>query len=431
MVRNLSFLFFFCCAAFAEDFKFSPTANLQLSSQYSPFGESHNRNLQFLDLRAGARLSKSRAYQFQFSGLAHYDPWNKSKSEQHWFDAPEAYFQWKPDALLRLQAGWNTFRWGVTDGFNPLDVVNARRYANPLSAEKLGAFSLALNSSFGESSAEMIYIPVQRKSILPGAESRWLPREFLQNQSINGTYFLIPNHLNYYFKTDQELNNALKNNFGLRFSTHFPALDLSVIAFDGAAPTPATNLSLSGSVVELLPNLVIQADPKIGIKPVYHRQSTAGASATYALADYIFRLQAAYTKPHLKRSDLPGASQEYVAGVERSFALDSHKLILISELSYAKHADAASNLITSLSRMFDRSVMLAARYSYGDSFSLLGNILIDTKYHSQLLRLEATEALSDSWKLSGSAESFSGPLGSPLGNYRNNDSLQLSLKFFL
>lgn len=430
-MRKIIFLIFFSCAAFAEDFKFSPTANLQMSSQYSPFGTSHNRNIHFLDLRAAARLSQTRAYQFQFTGLAHYDPWNKSKSEQYWFDAPEAYFQWKPDALFRLQAGWNTFRWGVTDGFNPLDVVNARRYANPLSAEKLGAFSLALNSSFGDSVAELIYIPIQRKSILPGAESRWLPREFLQNQSINGTYFLIPSNLNYYFKEDQELNHALKNNFGLRFSTHFPDLDLSFIAFDGAAPTPTTNLSLSGSVVELLPNLVIQADPKIGIKPVYHRQSTAGASLTYALADFIFRFEGAYTKPHIKRGDLPGESQEYVAGLEHSISKDSHKVIVIGELSYAKHADAASNLITSLSRMFDRSVMLAARYTYGESFSLLGNIIIDTKYHSQLLRLEATEALSDSWKLSGTVESFSGPLGSPIGTYRNNDRAQLSLKFFL
>jgi hypothetical protein len=143
------------------------------------------------------------------------------------------------------------------------------------------------------------------------------------------------------------------------------------------------------------------------------------------------RFESAFTRPHNKRTDLPAASQEYVAGLEKTFEGDSHRLMLLIEGSYAKREDSPSNLITSLGRMFDRSVMLAARYSYGEGFTLLGNVLLDTKYHSQLLKLEATKSITESWKLVGSAESFMGPLGSPIGTYRNNDRASLSLKFFL
>lgn len=229
---------------------------------------------------------------FRVSPVLQADPFNNSSSERYWADLPEGYFQIKSlgsigKSLGGFVVGFNTFTWGVTDVYNPLDIVSARRWEDPLNSEKLGAPSVSFHTEIAGVSIQGIYIPFQRKSILPGDNSRWLPRTPFQAQTglFEGQVATVlpPPTLDYQYLDDQTLNNALTNNFGVRLETHLPSLDLSFVAFDGAAPLPATDLNLTGTVTDVSDQIMIASGSLIGISPVYYRQFVGGASATYAL----------------------------------------------------------------------------------------------------------------------------------------------------
>ena len=149
-----------------------------------------------------------------------------------------------------VQIGFNTFTWGVTDGYNPVDVVSARRYEDPFNSTKLGAFSLLGRLDFGGVLFEGIYIPWQRASLLPGDNSRWLPRELGGPIQYQGLTTDLPASPLFRFGDKIEYDSALKNNLGLRVSSHFLGIDAAGYVFDGAATVPSVFYTLNIDATE-------------------------------------------------------------------------------------------------------------------------------------------------------------------------------------
>jgi hypothetical protein len=429
--------------AFADGLEFDPHVDLRLTEQMYPdnispvvnqFFEIGNLQLP-TEVRYGSMLSFKMRPEFQVN------PASDSIPERYWAELPEGYFQIKPlagDPTLRIQLGFNTFTWGVTDGYNPLDVVSAARYEDPLNPEKLGAASLAVHAELpgGVLSFDGIYIPRQRQSILPGNNSRWLPREQFQSESVNSQNYLativLPSNEQFGLSSDQVLSNALDSNFGFKMDAHLPSLDLSAMFFDGAAPLPATDVSLSGGgTFTSINTITINADPFIGIRPVYYRQIMTGGSLVYALGEFIIRGEAALTRVVSKRSDLPSLSNEYVGEIEHTFPIEAGTLTALVEGTYAQHSETVDPTLVSLSRVFDRAVAVGAHYSPNSSLTAGMLALLDTEFHGELIRLEISDALSDSFKLSGTGELLQGADGSPVGTYRYNSRALVSLKYAL
>lgn len=400
-----------------------------------------NRFLETARFSFDDTLKYQKTFRVKFTPLIQADPLNYSPSERYWFDVPNGYFQILSSGFT-IQVGYNTFNWGVTDGFNPLDVVSARRYQDPFAPDKLGAPSISVKKEMGKFSIEGLFIPFQRKSILPGVNSRWLPRQVFSTNSFTvpasfpgggsgSALIYLPNDLSYSFQSDEEVDRALENNFGFRTQINglLPGLDVSLEGFEGAGSTPAILVGASGNVLSETSNLiVIQANPLVNLTPVYYRQYVYGGSMVYAHFGMIFRTEAAFTRLISKSVGLPGDSEEYVLGIEKPIPIGGQDLTLLLMGTYARHADPISNSTTSLNRIFDRAVILGGRYSFSERLTVLASGLYDTESHGELAHVEASYGLTDASKIGIAGDALWGSPETPLGTYRLNDRASVSLK---
>ena len=418
------------------------------NSEYYPFTVGKNLGQFFEKIRIeGSSEVTSDVFRFRAKPIFDYDPLADSKSDRYWIDAPEAYFQWKPNfsdtVAYDLQMGLNTVTWGVTDAFNPLDIVNPNRYTDPLNPQKIGSPSIIFHINHPVLSIEGIYIPVQRKSVLPGVNSRWLPRDSFESRQIqvagdgqgfNGPVTILPpDAVTFNYDRDEVVGNALKNNFGARIESHFAGFDLSLVAFEGAAPVPDTQLDLNNAEYEIrgFDPLTLQVISAIRLKPVYYRQFVWGGSLVYGMEQFIFRAEAAFTRIRSHREELPSLSNEYAAELEHDFPLGKGKLTGIIEGTYAQHPEAPNASSASLPRVFDQAAIVIARYEPVEKTTITASLLYDTRYKGKLARLDYTESLSDQWKISCTADYLSGPKSTPVGTYDKNSRLIFGLTYML
>jgi len=179
---------FLSSAGAGAEWKSSVSADATLEGLYWSSGAlspENNRARAVATLRIPATIRNGRAIRFRFLPLVQSDHLSPSKKERFFWDAQEAYLQLQC-LPWTIQAGFNVQSWGDTDVFNPLDVVNARRYYDPFRSEKLGAAGLLLKREWELFFAEAIYIPRQRETLLPGDNSRWLPRDVYKSRSFEG-----------------------------------------------------------------------------------------------------------------------------------------------------------------------------------------------------------------------------------------------------
>lgn len=417
------------------ELKFSKSLNLDAQGLFYPYAVSSHTNdslgIVKGELNTSLRVGRSILVKFRPTGT--FDPANKSVSEQYYADVPEGYVQYRhslgDSATSYTQLGWNTFTWGVTDGYNPVDVVNARRYADPLRSEKLGAFAITEKLDFDGFLMEGIFIPKQRRSLLPGAGSRWIPRDIPRELTQDGATYLIPANHSFYFRDDLIYDDALENNFGLRMGLKALGIDMGAYYFHGASAVPATQLRITGTVVSILPTQIIDGNPEIGLRPIYYKNNVYGGSMVFPLSDFLFRVEAAYTKPTRTAPKLPVSSFESVFEIEHTIAGEKQSVTLIGLLTYADHQDPqGSQSSTSLTRMFSRGVALGARYQPMESLLAELFAVLDTKYGGQLFKLESVKTLNDQWKVYAGGEIFAGKNTTPIGVYRKNDRMWAGLR---
>ncbi len=147
-----------------------------------------------LDLNGKTKFTKKLRFQYRLFALANFE--SKSSPEKAYGDVPEAYLDFKMASSARLRLGMNTVNWAVTDVSSPSDVVNPLAIFHPLRIYKRGSPMLELQYDKEVLGVHAIYIPRQRRSLLPSEDSRWLPRQFLVNLSYNGEEIEILPFLN-------------------------------------------------------------------------------------------------------------------------------------------------------------------------------------------------------------------------------------------
>jgi hypothetical protein len=407
----------------------SLTTDTKIESVYWPktYGENTNNRLNRLELIPTLTGKFSNSYRFYFKPNFLLDPENKSKEEQIFFDVSEAYFKYKGDTTS-VQVGRNLLNWGVTDGYNPLDVVNARQYYDPLHSVKLGAQSLLFSHSSEISEQELIYIPKNQSPILPGTHSRWLPRQIYIPRTLdNNVVLLLPDNLSYTYESRETLNKALDNNLGLRLQWHLGAIDLSFSGFEGVASFPIVQPKVSGTVIQISPKLILQTDPDIVLGTKNYRQRVGGFSWVSSQLGFLFKYATSHSQSMGDDPLLPGWTHESIVGLEKNFTLGSEGLLVgilqHSFIDTEKKND--SNL--SVTEIFRSAWMAGGRFSWGDTWTLTALTLYDSLRYSHLQRYSVARRIRDAWTLQLSAELISGHEDTPLGVYNDNDNYRLSL----
>lgn len=344
----------------------------------APYGEDTNNTLNRLALIPTLTGKFGSTYRLFVKPNFQWDPENKSTEERVFFDMGETYFKIRGESTS-LQIGSSLVNWGVTDGYNPMDIVNPRQYYDPLRSVKLGAASLLLSHNTEKSEQELIYIPKNRASILPGTHSRWLPRQIYIPRSIdNNVVLLLPEDLRYTYESRQTLNNALDNNVGLRLQWHLGAVDLSFTGFDGAATFPIIQPEVTGTVIAISPLIILQTDPDVKLHLKTYRQRVGGFSWVSSQWNFLFKYATNYSQSLGDDPLLPGWTHENILGLEKNFNLGKEGLLVaILQYSYINtEKENDSNL--SVTEIFRRSWIAGGRFSWGDNWTFTALGLYDS-----------------------------------------------------
>jgi len=333
------------------------------------------------------------------------------------------------DSIFTL--GFNTYSWGVTDGYNPLDIINPRDFTNPLHAKKMGSFGLHISQTLSSSlQVEALYIPVQTASRLPAEKSRWLPRRvFLPAAS--DIQVLLPEHVNYSIRENEDLN-ALHHNMGARLLFTEGSREWGLIFFDGMSSTPVIRADIKLTPVNLSSGIRLALDPNIVGTPVYYRVQTTGASLVWSFESVIVRLQSAYTHVRSKSdwNDLPSWSQENIWALEKTTNLGNWSLTGLLQGTYNVRP-TSSGSSAGLTELLDRAIMVGLRASPSltwESYVFAG---MDTKGQGSLVGASISHTMSERTKLELRGDFLQGPDTSWVGTYRDNDEIFLTFSYLL
>jgi hypothetical protein len=407
----------------------SLTSDAKVESVYwsQPYGVDTNNTLNRLSLIPTLTGKFGDRYRLYFKPYFQWDPQNKSTEEQAFFDIGELYFKLRGETTS-LQIGSNILNWGVTDGYNPMDIVNMRQYFDPLHSVKLGVGSLLFSHSTEKAEQELIYIPKNRESILPGTQSRWLPRQIYIPRTVdNNVVLLLPDDLRYSYESREVLDHALDNNVGLRLQWHLGFVDLSMTGYEGVAQFPIIQPEVTGTVIQISPLIVLQTDPDVKLRTKYYRQRAGGFSWVSNQWNFLLKYATNYSQSLSDDSLAPGWTHENIVGLEKNFNIGSEGL-LVAILQYSfidTQKENDSNL--SVTEIFRRSWMAGGRFSWGDNWTVTALGLYDTLRYSNFQQYAIARRFFDAWTLQLSAELISGHSYTPLGVYNDNDNYRLSL----
>ncbi|WP_413944757.1 hypothetical protein [Bdellovibrio sp. HCB-162] len=401
----------------------------KLDVTYFPevYGEDTNQEFYKLELDPIYNWKYKDFFRFYLKPTFIADPNNKSDEEKYFFDLSEAYIRYQTESFS-IKAGNNIFTWGVTDGYNPLDVINSRQYFDPLHSRKLGATSLVYAHTFDNWDLEAVYIPKNRGSTMPGPQSRWLPREvFVPETPDNDIVLLLPKTLRYSYTSRQDLDHALDNNAALRIQRRGSFIDLGLTYFEGVASFPLVQPMVTGTIVQVSPKTVVQVDPDVVLNTKNYRIRQGGFTFVSNQWDFLFKYATAYTQSLGDDKNLPGWTHENVLGFEKTFNIGSDAvLIAILQHSFiSSERENDSNL--SYTEIFRRAWMLGGRMTWKEvwNFSLLG--LYDQIHGSNYEEVTLGRRFFDAWLVSLTASLIQGPSDTPLGVYEKNDSYTLSV----
>jgi len=430
----------FCSSAKAE-WKGSANFDATAEGLYWTSGTvgPDSRNIRGIGtVKIPASLRYNRSLRLRVQPLVQWDPDNPSKNERYYQDLQEGYLQLQ-SLPWTLQAGYNTQTWGDTDVFNPLDVVNARRFFDPFRSEKMGAATLLAKYEWEKVFLEALWIPEQRKTLVPGSNSRWLPRDVYKSRSFQESTtvgeLILPNDLTYDYQAAIEQDRALSHNFGARAKFRFPGFDCTIAGFEGASTAPAVNIRFVSYTIDPIKpgDTTIRAhvDPGTGLtlRAIYYKTRMVGTSFVWVAGGFLIKGAAAYTKviSRLPASLLPRDSQENVLGLERTFSVGSGTLTALAQGTYIQHKERMDSNSISLSRMFDKAAMAGIRWAPTEKFTVQASFLYDLLYTGHFEHLDLGYKIADGWNAKLAGDLLGGKTGTPLGTYDRNDRLTISL----
>lgn len=378
-------------------------------------------------LRPQLDLKLNRKYQIHLKPILRFNSSTEETPERLFLNVQEAYWEAKGDTV-RVKLGQNVYHWGVLDGYSTMDVVNGRVLFNPLFADKRGAPTVDVQYDAGPLQIQALYIPVQARTLFPSADSRWLPREVLVNASSEQETVLLPTSFKYYYPGTQELDNALKHNYGLRFSGRHEDIDAALVYFEGSSITPQVRPILEADVVSIQPNILL-GKSDIGLIPVYYRQRTAGLSLIWAPSDFVFKFESTYISTISKDPIVPPWLWQSGLGVEYPWSIGETTITFVAQGYHGENKDLKDNMLSSSTRLFDNAGLLAARVAFPSDTNLLLSSVFDFASGGNYMRFQLDRKFYDHFKMEFMGDFLQGKSGSLLGTYTKNDRLNLRISY--
>jgi hypothetical protein len=416
-------------AALAAESPWDLGADLRFETVAWPqaYGENTNSSLNRLQLIPTLTGKPSVLLRFYFKPELFWDPQNNSPEERLFLNLGEAYVRLQGETTS-LQLGSNIVNWGVTDGYNPLDVVNSRQYFDPLHSKKLGAVGAILSHATEASDQALIFIPENQASMLPGTESRWLPRQVFIPWSPDANEILIlPDTLRYHYRSPEVLDRALSNNVAARLQWHWSGIDVGVIGYEGVASFPILQPEITGTIEQVSPRVIIRTDPDVILRVKQYRTRVVGYSWVSSQSNFLLKYASSYSVSLGTDPLLPGWEHRNIVALERNFQ-PRETIAITAVLQYAfVNSERSNDSNLSVNEIFRRAWMAGFRWSFGDAWTATALGLYDTVHFSHFQDLSIARRFYDIWTLQANAVLISGAPDTPLGVYDHNDTYTLSL----
>lgn len=269
------FLLFFYTNAIAIEYKISG----QLENRLINYTQNNSANLGYLNFFQFEQKSKVNSEYLFFNQVrAKATSFNQDvnefqvkKSSNFQTYLGENYFRYQSDKS-NLQIGFQEIVWGEAFGFNYADIINPKdsrfTHYNDQGLSRLPIFLFNYKYFLENSSLQFVYGPRPEFS-------KSIPLHLFLSKSLS--------NLNIITEAESKPIFFEENDFGLKYSTSFSGIDLSLSYFDYLDRNPFYKMkSLSGSNLTLTEN--------------HRRTNSSTLSFAKTLFDYVIRMDFVYSK---------------------------------------------------------------------------------------------------------------------------------------
>ncbi|MBX3021269.1 MAG: hypothetical protein KF799_06275 [Bdellovibrionales bacterium] len=404
------------------------TGLLRSSNDYYPYhlgGEPTADLVPYVSTELSFKTKLNQTAHFSLKLFALANPESKSAPEKLYADLPEALLEWKIGDF-KLRGGMNTLSWGIVDTSSPSDVTNTQVLFHPLRTFKQGA--PMVEATYGQESfgIHALYIPWQRRPLLPSEDSRWLPRRFLLNTVEGHTRVNLPTLSVYKYDPAETLNEALSNNYGLKLHSHLGALALQLTHFEGASPSPKVRTM----VTVVASGTDAQAQSPIRISPVTYRVRTTGFGAAYAFENLIVRAESAYQHTISKDPLLQPWSWASVLALETNVDVGASSMIWLLRYYHTENPQAPDGFISSSYRLFDETAVLGTRWAYSDDLTINGSVLYEARDRGWFLTAGFDQKLSNVLNWGMAWRELSASRDGWIKTYERNDHASMEITYY-
>ena len=321
--------------------------------------------------------------------------WDQHDDERSHADIRElTWLKATRDWELRL--GIRKEFWGVTESQHLVDIINQTDLVeNPDGEDKLGQpmINFAWIQDWG--TLDFFILPFFRERTFPGEEGRLRPR------------LVIDTDRAMYASSDEDEHI----DFAVRWSHSIGDWEIGLAHFSGTSRDPEFIPAMDGSGNPIL-------------IPYYLTIDQTSLDLQLVTEEWLWKLEAL-----TRQGQTGGRYFATVGGFEYTFvgiAESDADLGLIAEYHFDDRKKSAPT-------PFDNDLMIGARLTLNDvqnSEALLG-MIIDMDGHGNVVSLEASRRLGDSWKLMLESRLFNDiDPQDPFDAYSNDDFLQLELAYY-
>ncbi len=363
----------------------------------SGFFESRNQRFlsqdSFLSNRQRGQLElkfTSNLFRLFASGYGEYDPATEEYRSPWRGEVLEAYGVFDgPSTDVTL--GRQRIAWGTADGRSTIDRINAVDFRDPIGNARTSArwpsWAARIEQSTPFGILEGVWLPIGRDRRLPEEGSPW-ETDALASLRAAQTMGL-----------QLDLDNPDVHEGGVRFSHYGEGFDWSVAVFDGQTDFPLPALQTADRVV---------------LKP--ERITTWNASVAVGRAKSTWRGEVAYT-PNFplglgQVSDLTQA----IVGWDRTFFSDLYVNVQLFVDGFSDADEEWGGTFAVTNSFFDDATEAGVR----------GQLLNEGQYAVETF---ADYEFNDAITVTARAFVFGGNTGSGLGEFRENDFAELSLRY--
>jgi hypothetical protein len=302
------------------------------------------------------------------------------ETERNRYEPLDAYVEYTTSRWALL-AGQLLESWAIVDTFNPADVLNRRDFERDFyDPDKLGELMLRFRYFFPEAgpvrqpTLSLYLLPLHREAPLPGNRNRFRLDATGDNRGDLSPRASVP---------------SFDLAYAARLSATIGSADVFLFYFGGPGRIPGFDVSPLGVVT-----------------PVYYRVDMIGGGFQWAMGQWLFKLETAYTStrdPHVRSGfahAVPDSYFQYVIGVDRTFTDVLGKTELTVTLEYAGEDDTSMTDLSGL-RPYKSDVFLGIRWQLNDPrrTEIMASVVADVLVDEQLYLLDFQTTLYRDLKL--------------------------------